>query len=126
MCLCYVSKAVGFRVEFVITNRLVCYSALVSCITSYLDSEYILQRIQFQEHLLAKLERAYRETIYPTLYMVKNLRGLAVNLGRIRNWDDSAGYIFAICYNTHLPSADKPLSSMQALFAIDLFVIQLL
>ena len=115
MCLCYVSKAVGFHVEFVITNRLVCYSALVSCITSYLDSEYILQRIQFQEHLLAKLERAYRETIYPTLYMVKNIWGLAVNL-----------YIFAICCNTHLPSADKPLSSMQALFAIDLFVIQLL
>ena len=42
-------KAVAFHVEFVITNRLVCYSAFVSLITSYFDSEYILQRI----HLLA-------------------------------------------------------------------------
>ena len=46
-------KAVGFHVEFVITTRLVCYSAFVSLITSYLDSEYIPQRIQFQEHPLA-------------------------------------------------------------------------
>ena len=66
-------KAVGFH------DKLVCYSAFVSLITSYLDSEYIPQRIQFQEHLLAKLERVYREKISPTLYMVKNIRGLAVN-----------------------------------------------
>ena len=54
-------KAVGFHVEFVTTNRLVCYSAFVSLMTSYLDSEYNVRRIQFQEHLLSKLERAYKE-----------------------------------------------------------------
>ena len=31
----------------------------------------IQQRIQFQEHLLSKLERAYKDEIYPTFFLVK-------------------------------------------------------
>ena len=71
-------KAVGFHVQFVITNRLVCYSAVLSLITSYLDSEYILQHIQLQEHLLAacKARESYKEKTYPTVYMVKKYSGL--------------------------------------------------
>ena len=35
------------------------------------------------------------------------------------------GYISEIWPNTHLPSADKPLSSTHTLFAIDVFVIEI-
>ena len=55
--------------------------------------------------------------------MVKDFRGLADNLGTIgENWDDSAGYISV--QNTHLPTADKSLSSTHTLFAIELFVVK--
>ena len=53
-------KAVGLHVEFVSTNRLVCYSVFVSLITSYLYLEYILHHIQFRQHLLSNVESAYK------------------------------------------------------------------
>ena len=77
-------KAVGFHVELLPTDLFV-IQLWYLFLTSYLDSEYILQRIQFEEHLLAKLERECREKIHPKLYMMKHIRGRAVNLGMTGN-----------------------------------------
>ena len=85
MCFCYVKKpSVACGVCY---NQQTCLLYSFCVCNNHLDAEYILQRIQFQEHLLAQLERAYKDKIYPTFYMVKKFRGLAVNVGMIGNWN---------------------------------------